>query len=278
MEQVPGWRKITNVVHLAGSKMYCQLWHAGRLTSGKPGGPQPNYEPSAIPARGRSLCFNFLPSTSEFGTRKEILDPSAIVTQFKHAAKNANTRSGRFSDKWGGSSENRARFGLEVLKSLVEVFGSNVSLKISPGGGFHDMGMPLQETIDTFSYFISEADKLRLSYITLFRYIPRLDPIIDESRKERGTSHELLSTYAKLTTNAKIFIVGGVTPEEAEMLVRTNQVHGVFFETSWLTHPDLAKRIRHGKSINNMLAVPHLYGDVDVDPRIGYTDYSAVTY
>ncbi|KAJ7778403.1 hypothetical protein B0H16DRAFT_886102 [Mycena metata] len=298
MGQVAGWRKITNVVHLAGSKIYCQLWHVGRLTSGKPDGPEPGYGPSAIPARGGSLCFNFLPVTPEFGTPREILDPSTIVTQFKHAARNAklagfdgvelhaaagflvhqflDSTSNIRTDKWGGSSENRARFGLEVLKSLVEVFGSNVSLKISPGGGFHDMGMPLQETIDTFSYFISEADKLNLSYITLFRYIPRLDPIIDG--KKRGTPHDLLSTYGKLITNAKIFIVGGVTPEEAEKLVSTNQVHGVFFGTSWLTHPDLAKRIRHGKSINNMLAVPHLYGDVDVDPRIGYTDYPAVTY
>lgn len=30
--------------------------------------------------------------------------------------------------------------------------------------------MPLQETLDTYSYFISEADKLGISYICLVRY------------------------------------------------------------------------------------------------------------
>lgn len=35
--------------------------------------------------------------------------------------------------------------------------------------------MPLQETIDTFSYFLTEADKLNLAYITLTRYSPYLD-------------------------------------------------------------------------------------------------------
>lgn len=39
--------------------------------------------------------------------------------------------------------------------------------------------MPLQETLDTFSYFISEADKLGLAYITLIRYFESFDPIID---------------------------------------------------------------------------------------------------
>src|SRR5690606_4393488 len=46
--QVAGWRKITDAVHAAGSKMLAQLWHVGRV--GHPevnGGLQP-VAPSAI--------------------------------------------------------------------------------------------------------------------------------------------------------------------------------------------------------------------------------------
>lgn len=39
--------------------------------------------------------------------------------------------------------------------------------------------MPLEETLETFSYFITEADKLRLAYIALARYGEFGDPIID---------------------------------------------------------------------------------------------------
>jgi hypothetical protein len=39
--------------------------------------------------------------------------------------------------------------------------------------------MPLQETIDTYQYFISQADNLDLGYICLVRYVPAFDPIID---------------------------------------------------------------------------------------------------
>ena len=43
--------------------------------------------------------------------------------------------------------------------------------------------MPLQETLDTFSYFISEVDKLGLAYIVLVRYMEVSDPIIDGASK-----------------------------------------------------------------------------------------------
>jgi hypothetical protein len=39
--------------------------------------------------------------------------------------------------------------------------------------------MPLQETLDTFKYYLSEADKLQLSYIVLSRYMPMADVEFD---------------------------------------------------------------------------------------------------
>lgn len=49
----------------------------------------------------------------------------------------ANTR----TDAFGGSVENRCRFGLEILKELVEVWGvGRVGVKINPAGGYNDVG------------------------------------------------------------------------------------------------------------------------------------------
>jgi hypothetical protein len=39
--------------------------------------------------------------------------------------------------------------------------------------------MPLAETIDTYTYFITEADKLKLAYIALVRYLDHLDVVYD---------------------------------------------------------------------------------------------------
>ncbi|KAJ7728116.1 hypothetical protein B0H14DRAFT_3518685 [Mycena olivaceomarginata] len=59
MDQVAGWRKITNVVHLTGNKIYCQLWHVGGLANSESEKLGPVYGPSAIPARARGDRSSF---------------------------------------------------------------------------------------------------------------------------------------------------------------------------------------------------------------------------
>jgi hypothetical protein len=46
-------------------------------------------------------------------------------------------------------------------------------------GGYNDMGMPLQDTIDTFGHLLREVNKLNLAYVALMRYSPFLDPEYD---------------------------------------------------------------------------------------------------
>ena len=45
--------------------------------------------------------------------------------------------------------------------------------------------MPLKETIEMYSYFIFEADKLEIAYIDLVRYADMLDPVIDSMQSFR---------------------------------------------------------------------------------------------
>ena len=51
----------------------------------------------------------------------------------------------------------------------------DISLSLGYMTTFPFYRMPLQETLDTYSYFITEADKLNLAYFTLVRYQPSLD-------------------------------------------------------------------------------------------------------
>lgn len=39
--------------------------------------------------------------------------------------------------------------------------------------------MSLQDTLDTFGYFITEANNLKLAYITLSRYSTAFAPVFD---------------------------------------------------------------------------------------------------
>ena len=97
-----------------------------------------------------------------------------LVQQFLDLT--ANTR----TDQWGGSVENRARFCLEVVKVMIEVWGADrVAVKLNPAGGYNDMGMSLKDTVETYSYVINALNELKVVYIALLRYAPALDPTID---------------------------------------------------------------------------------------------------
>ncbi|KAF7341116.1 Artemisinic aldehyde Delta(11(13)) reductase [Mycena venus] len=283
--QIDGWKKITDAVHEAGSKIYAQLWHVGRVAH--PNAPEqiaagvPVYAPSALSARGGK--FRFISGEPGYVTPTEIADPTVLIAQFKQAAINAkeagfdgvelhgangyvvhqflDSTSNHRTDKWGGSPENRTRFALEILKEFVEVYGPNVALKVSPAGGYNDMGMPLQDTIDTFGHLLREADKLGLSYVALARYNPYLDMEFD-GKKARHAARRRRDVHALPEKDRR-----------AEELVGSGKAAGVFFGMNWLTHPDLARRIKDGKKLDNAPDYMHLYGAEGVDPALGYTDY-----
>ncbi|KAJ6537672.1 flavoprotein NADH-dependent oxidoreductase [Mycena capillaripes] len=297
--QIQGWKKITDAVHEAGSKMYMQLGHGGRTCH--PNAPEqiaagvPVYAPSAISARGGK--FRFILGSPGYFTPTEIADPTVLIAQFKQAAMNAkeagfdgvelhgangylvhqflDSTSNQRTDKWGGSPENRARFALETLEALIEVWGPNVAIKVSPAGGYNDVGMPLQDTIDTFGHLLRETNKLGLSYVVLARYNAARDLEIDG--KKRGTPHDVVETFRSFLPDTPIFVNTGVTPSEAEELVGSGKVAGVFMGKNWISHPDVARRIKEGKPLDNPVDFAHLYGEEGIDPELGYLDYKGAT-
>ncbi|KAJ3535152.1 hypothetical protein NMY22_g6610 [Coprinellus aureogranulatus] len=305
-EQVAGWKKITDAVHAHGTFIYAQLWHLGRVSH--PDAPEqklagtPVYAPSAIAARGGK--FRFLPGEPGYVTPTPIDDPTIIIEQFKQAAVNAkeagfdgvelhgangyliqqflDSTSNKRTDKWGGSVENRSRFGLEVLKALVSVYGNNVGIKLSPCGGYGDVGMPLEETLETYRYFLTEASKLPLSYVALMRYNPMLD-IEVEPGKKRAVVHDVLESYREYITNpvTRLFFNSGVAPEEAAKLIEEGKIDGGSFGLLALLHPDFAKRIKYGKPLDNVPNWQLMQIGIGEDPEkwsVGYTDYPEAQY
>lgn len=133
--------------------------------------------------------------------------------------------------------------------------------------------MPLQETTDTFRYFITEALKLKLSYISLVRHLPLFDPT------GRGTAHDVTTTYGDLFAGSSTLYLanGGFTPAEAAAFVKDGKSPGVFFGVLWIAHPDLAQRIRDGKAVDAQIDFATLYGKggTEEEERKGYADYPA---
>ena len=57
-DQIVAWRSVTEAVHAAGGRIYCQIWHCGRVAHPDMRGGERPVAPSPIPATGDF----FLPS------------------------------------------------------------------------------------------------------------------------------------------------------------------------------------------------------------------------
>ncbi len=159
-EQLQAWKPVTDAVHAAGGCIVTQLWHVGRVshTSLQPGGAAP-VAPSAIAAKTKTVLIeNGVPSFVETSTPRalETAELSGIVADYVRAAKAAvddagfdgveihaangylidqffKSGSNARSDAYGGSIENRARFGLEVTAAVVAAIGGGrVGIRLSP--------------------------------------------------------------------------------------------------------------------------------------------------
>ncbi|CAJ2504928.1 Uu.00g123220.m01.CDS01 [Anthostomella pinea] len=262
-EQVKAWKEITDAVHTKGSYIYLQLWALGRVAVAENllrQGPYPVVSSSANPLN------------SEFEVPKEMTeeDIQAFVGYYANAARKAmgagfdgveihgangylidqfwqdrvNTR----TDKYGGSVENRARFGLEVTKAVIEACGGDskkVGIRLSPWSPFQ--GMRMEDPIPQFSHIISELKKLGLSYLHLV-----------ESRLSGTTAGD--SVYGSVTgtndklvelwgTEAPVILAGGFDPEKARKAL--SEVYPaenvcIAYGRYFISNPDLPFRIKHG--------------------------------
>ncbi|TEB33321.1 FMN-linked oxidoreductase [Coprinellus micaceus] len=289
-EQVAGWKKVTDAIHTNGSFAYAQLWHLGRVSH--PDAPQQKLAGVPVYAPGK---FRFLPGQPGYVTPTVLEDPTIIIEQFKQAAINAkeagfdgvelhgangylisqfmDSNSNKRTDKWGGSIENRTRFALESPQSFA--------IKLSPAGGYNDMGMPLEETSRHSDTSSPKSASSPLAYIVLVRYSPYLDAEYDG--KKRATIHDILESYRSYITNpnTKLYLNADLQGDEAAKLIEEGKIDGGSFGKPALTHPDFAKRLKYGKPLDNVLNEALMLIGAGDDPAKwdeGFTDYPEAEY
>lgn len=281
-EQVEGWKGVTRAVHDAGGRIFCQLWHVGRIshTDLQPDGGAP-VAPSAIRARSQTY-------TQKSEGMVPVSEPRAldteeipgIVQQFARGAKCAKaagfdgveihgangylldqfTRDGtnKRTDEYGGSIENRCRLPLIVAETVADVWGpGRVGYRVSPTGGFNDMSD--SDPIATFSYLASGLGALGLGYIHVaeaFAGSPRDDAAPQAVREAFGG----------------VYIAnGGYDIELAAERIGRGAADAVAFGELFIANPDLPERIRRGGPFNEPDRST-FYGGTEK----GYTDYPAL--
>ncbi|KAL2825787.1 hypothetical protein BDW59DRAFT_161458 [Aspergillus cavernicola] len=265
-EQISAWRRVTDAVHGKGCFIFCQLIALGRAArGGANGNGEGRWEvcaPSALPLdRGGVDGKGVVPRELR---EEEIWE---IIGDFGVAAKNAiaagfdgveaHGANGYLIDQflqdvtnhrrdgWGGSVEKRARFGVEVLKSMVDAVGAErVGVRLSPWNTWQ--GMKMEDPVPQFAYLIRELRGMKPAYLHLVesRVINNVD-----TEKVEGLE-PFLEAWG---TEAPILVAGGYnaenTREAVDVEYRKYNV-AVAFGRHFLANPDLPFRLQTKLSLN----------------------------
>lgn len=264
-EQIEAWKKVTDAVHQKGGKIFCQLWHVGRVSHPTFLNGQLPLAPSAISAGGQIRTYDGLqdkPIPKEL-TKLEILE---IIKQYKQAAINSIEAgfdgvelhgangyiidqficdgSNQRSDEYGGTIVNRARFLEQVLDSVCTAIGNDrVGLRLSPSGLIN--GMYDSTVVRTFSYVINMLNDYKLAYLHI------LEPFTEIPEGEHPEYLRKPSAYYRYIYNGVLIANCGYNFESATESIQNNQADAISFGKLFIANPDLVYRFKNNLQLNN---------------------------
>ncbi|EED82236.1 predicted protein [Postia placenta Mad-698-R] len=154
-----------------------------------------------------------------------------LIDQFLQDVSNKRT------DEYGGSVENRCRFALEVIESVVKAIGVNkVAIRLSPWSTFQDMGM--KDPKPTFAYLVSRIAEAHPDFAYVHVVEPRVEGNLDRIVLEAESNDFLRSIWAP----RPFITAGGFTRDTAfEAAEKTGEL--VAFGRFFISNPDLPLRL-----------------------------------
>lgn len=284
VEQVAGWKAITDAVHRAGGKIFAQLWHVGRMS-------HPDFHDGALPVAPSALPVDGEAFTTRGKTK--IVTPRAletheipgVIAQFRKGAENAKAAgfdgvelhgangylldqflrdgSNRRTDTYGGSLRNRARFPLEVAEAVADVWGAQaVGYKVSPHFGMFSMSD--SNPIETFSYLTERLSELGIGYLHVS------EAIAGPMAAPAGTVRITPTLRDKF--DGVLIVNGGYDVDAGNAVIARGEADLVAFGVPFLANPDLPARYRRHADLNKPDPATFYAGEAK-----GYVDYPAMS-
>jgi 2,4-dienoyl-CoA reductase-like NADH-dependent reductase (Old Yellow Enzyme family) len=257
---VAGLRGMVQAVHEAGGKIALQIVHAGRfanfaLTGLKPIGP------SAVAKDGQTTCramnkediANIVPAFTQAAMRAKQAGFDAIqlhaahgflFSQFLSPALNQRT------DEYGGTLENRARFLLEVVRSIRKATGPDYPLLIKLNSeDFLEGGLTRDEAVQVAAMLeAASVDAIELSGGTVASP-EKFSP--SRPGKLKIPQDEVFYREAAKLYQARVgiplMLVGGIRSyETANDLIRRGVADYISLGRPLICEPGLVKRWHNG--------------------------------
>ncbi|KAK0205612.1 hypothetical protein DFS33DRAFT_1258643 [Desarmillaria ectypa] len=281
-EQLDAWKEVTDAVHAKGSFIFCQLWALGRTA-----------DLSDLKDENRSLEL-VAPSAIKLSDSSDTPRPLTLneiheyPKLYAQAAANAVFKAGfdgveihgangylidqflqdvsnKRTDAYGGSIENRARFGLQVIDAVVNAVGARrTAIRLSPWSAFQDMRM--DDPVPTFSYLVTKIGQRHADLAYIHVVEPRVFGNMLRDDVRPGESNDFIR---ELWAPRPLISAGGYTREGA-MEVADQKGDLVAFGRYFISNPDLPKRLKE-----NIPFTPYNRSAFYIRGEVaeGYTDY-----
>lgn len=268
--QVQAWRLVTDAVHNAGGRIFCQLWHVGAVS-------HPIFHDGALPVSSSAYKpdghayladLNGEDSKPEFPESRALqLDEiPRLLDDYRHAARCAiqagfdgvelhaangylldqfmRSSVNKRTDQYGGPIENRIRLTGEVVDALCEVIDpSRVGVRMTPIGGANES-------------YDDEPEKLYPAAANLIagKGLAYLHGVRANSHGQGGA--ELSDRAGAILVAMReafdgTFIAnGGFEPDEAEQWLADGRADAIAFGRLFIANPDLPARLEQGGPFN----------------------------
>lgn len=289
--QVESWKLVTDAVHDAGGRIFCQLWHVGAVSHPvfQPDGKAP-VSSSAWTPKGEAFVGDLLPDgptvpheEARALTRDEI---ESVIEDYRHAARQAakagfdgvelhaangylidqfmrsgvNTR----TDEFGGSLENRLRLLGMVIEALTEELpAGRIGVRLTPiggAGGSHD-----EKPEETYPAAAKLLSGRGLSYLHVVR---ATDHGGADGKRSDG---DAILRDMRANFDGAFIANGNLSPEDAVRWIEEDRADAVAFGRQFLANPDLPERIAQGGPYNEPDQDTFYGGGAH-----GYVDYPAL--
>ena len=260
-EQVAAWTPTVQAVHAAGGRIFCQLWHMGRLVHPSFLDGEAPVSASATTAPHKAHTYDGRQPYAE----ARALAPeeiAAIVQDYVRAAAHAifagfdgvqihaangylidqflRDGTNQREDDYGGSVENRIRFLGEVTRAVAGMVGAErTAVRLSPNGD--SQGANDSDPHSLFAAAAAMLGEIGIAFLELREPTPggtfgkaEVDPVAPAIRKAFAGPLVLNSDY---------------TLERAQAALEGEEADAISFGRPFISNPDLPVRLASGAEI-----------------------------
>lgn len=259
--QVEKWRLVTDAVHKKSGKIFCQIWHVGRVS-------HPSFLNGVLPVSASETIMTGKISRSDglhFGKCRALTtdEIAKIVNDYAHAAKNAmaagfdgveihgangylidqflHYHTNLRHDDFGGSVENMARFPLQVVKACGEAIGyERVALRLSPGAYLNEIVGDVRDA-QVFQFLFKQLESLSIAYLHTGSFDhTKIFPELDN----KSMMHFMREYYRGTLVAAGSFDIAA-----AEYGINAHHFDLAAFGRPFIANPDLVSRLKESKEL-----------------------------